>query len=218
MYKKIYQLIFVANCLIGCGPDRSFENKNIYGSATSASSSTGYVEQMWPEGDYGVKLGQIIPETLGWKGYGEHQSSASATDLTSRSWYDPSGELDIDAVLVTTVKHDCNACITEAELMQNRITSWYSQSRMIKVVTLLTDSQDGGIVNVNSVLEWKSIFYQLDASVGADPLMVMLPENVFALPYHTIVDPRTMRVVGTQEGIVDDYKILEDLADSNNFN
>ena len=57
--------------------------------------------------------------------------------------------------------------------------------------------------------------YQVDAVVGADPLAIMLPDAVYAMPYHTIVDPRTMTVVGTQEGIINDYKTLEDLADAN---
>jgi len=41
---------------------------------------------------------------------------------------------------------------------------------------------------------------------------------VFGMPYHTIVDPRNMTVVGTQEGIIGDYKMLEDLSAKNSNN
>jgi len=203
--------------LTACGVDRSFEGKNVYGSSVSvtASSSTGIVEDMWPNGEPGVGLGDVIPETLTWKGYTEYQEVDAPVDLTTRSWYDPTGDLGIDAVLVITARHKCDLCSFEAAALQGRISSWHLQGRMIKVVTLLVDSSDGKVVTPQTALNWKSEYYQLLGSVGTDPLMIMLPEQFFGWPYHTIVDPRTMSVVGTQEGIIDDYKMLEALADSN---
>lgn len=213
--KKFFNLLFIG--LMACGPDRSFEGKNIYGSSVSvtASSSTGVVEDMWPNGDSGVGLGQIIPETLAWKGYTEYQEVDAPVDLTTRSWYDPTGDLGIDAVLVTTARHKCDLCSFEAAALQGRISSWHLQGRKIKVITLLIDSSDGKTVTPQSALNWKSEYYQLLGSVGADPLMIMLPDQFFGLPYHTIIDPRTMSVIGTQDSIIDDYKMLEALADSN---
>ena len=205
--------------LPACGPDRSFEGKNIYGSAVSvtASSSTGIVEDLWPSGEPGVGLSQVIPESLVWKGYAEEYQGADdePVDLTVRSWYDPVGDLGIDAVLVITAKHECDLCSSEAAALQGLISSWHLQGRMIKVVTLLVDAADDKVVTPQTALNWKMEYQQLLSSVGVDPLMMMLPEQFFGWPYHTIVDPRTMSVVGIQSGIIDDYKMLEALADSN---
>lgn len=203
--------------LPACGPDRSFEEKNIYGSAVSvtASSSTGIVEDLWPAGEPGVGLSQVIPETLAWKGYTEYQEVDTPVDLTTRSWYDPAGALGIDAVLVITAKHECDKCSFEAIALEGRISSWQLQGRMIKVVTLLVDATDGKVITPQTALNWKMEYQQSLGSVGVDPLMIMLPEQFFGWPYHTIIDPRTMSVVGIQSGIIDDYKVLEALADSN---
>ena len=203
--------------LTACGPDRSFEEKNIYGSAVSvtASSSTGIVENLWPDGEPGVGLSQVIPETLVWKGYTEYQEVDTPVDLTTRSWYDPNGNSGIDAVLVITAKHACDKCSFEAIALQDRISSWHLQGRMIKVVTLLVDATDGKVITPQTALNWKMEYHQSLGSVGVDPLMIMLPEQFFGWPYHTIVDPRTMSVVAIQSGIIDDHKMLEALADSN---
>ena len=205
--------------LPACGPDRSFEGKNIYGSAVSvtASSSTGIVEDLWPSGEPGVGLSQVIPESLVWKGYAEEYQGADdkPVDLTTYSCYDPVGDLGIDAVLIITAKHECDLCSSEAAALQGLISSWHLQGRMIKVVTLLVDASDGKVVTPQTALNWKMEYQQLLGSVGVDPLMMMLPEQFFGWPYHTIVDPRTMSVVEIQSGIIDDYKMLEALADSN---
>ena len=205
--------------LPACGADRSIGEKNIYGSVVSvtASSSAGIVEDLWPSGEPGVGLSQVIPETLAWKGYVEEYQGADdePVDLTVRSWYDPVGALGIDAVLVITAKHECDLCSSEAAALQGRISSWQLQGRMIKVVTLLVDASDGKVVTPQTALNWKMEYHQSLGSVGIDPLMIMLPEQFFGWPYHTIVDPRTMSVIAIQSGIIDDYKMLEALADSN---
>ena len=216
---KKFLFCCLATLPAACGVDRSFEEKNIYGSVVSvtASSSTGIVEDLWPSGEPGVGLSQVIPETLAWKGYAEEYQGADdePVDLTVRSWYDPVGDLGIDAVLVITAKHECDLCSSEAAALQGRISSWHLQGRMIKVVTLLVDATDDKVITPQTALNWKMEYQQLLSSVGVDPLMMMLPEQFFGWPYHTIVDPRTMSVVGIQSGIIDDYKMLEALADSN---
>ena len=216
---KKFLFCCLATLPAACGVDRSFEEKNIYGSVVSvtASSSTGIVEDLWPSGEPGVGLSQVIPESLVWKGYAEEYQGADdkPVDLTTYSCYDPVGDLGIDAVLIITAKHECDLCSSEAAALQGRISSWHLQGRMIKVVTLLVDATDDKVITPQTALNWKMEYQQLLSSVGVDPLMMMLPEQFFGWPYHTIVDPRTMSVVEIQSGIIDDYKMLEALADSN---
>lgn len=211
-------ILGLACLLVGCGPDRSLEGKNLYGSQSAgASSSSGYMEHPWPEGPPGIGLGQVVPEQMAWQGYGEHQSNPAPTTLWSRNWYDPTGELGIDAVLVIVAKHNCDKCVSEAAMVENYLGTWESQGRNIKITTLLLDGGSGGIVDWSDALNWKNKYYQIDASVGADPLGTFNPEIVLGYPYHAIVNPRNMRIVGTQEGLVNDYKSLEKLADENKF-
>lgn len=213
MKKLIFGLALLLNA---CGPDRSFEGKNLYGSTTGGFSSTsGYVEPEWPAGDHGTHLNQIIPEGLVWDGYVEFQSSFTPSQLYSRHWFDPTGDDLIDAVLVITTKYNCDNCEKEAEFLENRMVAWRSQGRNVKVIVLLVNTPNNGTVGPVNALNWKSKYYLVNAAVGADPLMTMLPESFFGWPYHTIVDPRTMHVVGTQEGIINDYAAVEKLADFN---
>lgn len=201
---------------MACGPDRSFEGKNIYGSQSAASSSSsGYSEHPWPEGPQGNGLGQVVPEQMAWQGYGEHQSNPSPITLWSKDWYDPTGELGINAVMVIVAKHDCAKCKSEAAMIENYLGTWDSQGRLIKIITLLIDSKDGKVASWTDALDWKKTYYQIDASVGADPLATFLPYDVLAYPYHAVINPRTMRIIETQEGLIDKYDNLEKLADSN---
>jgi len=215
--KLIYSAIAF---LVGCGPDRDFEDKNIFGSQTvggvgTSSSSGGGSEPPWPMGDSGVKLSQVIPEGMNWEGFRHGQTSSGEVKLQPRDWYDPTGERGTDAVMVVTTKHQCEKCAAEAGLLAERISTWKSEGRRIKVVVLIVDTEDGKVATPVVALKWRLDYYLVDADVGVDPLALMLPDVVFGMPYHTIVDPRNMTVVGTQEGIIGDYKMLEGLADAN---
>jgi len=207
--------------LAACGPNRDFEDKNIFGSqasagaVTSTSTTGGGSEPEWPAGDPGIKLSQVIPEGMQWEGFRHGQESTGEVTLRPRDWFDPTGDRGTHAVMVITTKHQCDKCSAEAGLLAERISTWKSEGRGIKVVLLVVDSEDGKASTPETAMKWRSDYYLTGADVGADPLTLMLPDVVFGMPYHTIVDPRTMTVVGTQEGIIGDYKVLEDLSNAN---
>lgn len=205
--------------LSACGPDRDFEDKNIFGSQTvgvgSSTSAGGNDEPEWPQGDSGVGLLQVIPEGMNWEGYRHGQTSSGEVKLEPRDWYDPTGNKGIDAVMVITTKHQCEKCVAEAGLIAERISTWKSEGRRIRVVMLIVDNENGKVATPATAAKWRLDYYLVDADVGADPLALMLPDVIFGMPYHTIIDPRNMTVVGTQEGIIGDYKMLEELADAN---
>lgn len=214
--KLIYGVIAF---LIGCGPDRDFEGKNIFGTQTvgvgTSTSSGGGDEPPWPMGDSGVGLLQVIPEGMSWEGFRHGQASSSEVSLRPRDWYDPTGDRGTNAVMVITTKHQCDKCAAEAGLLAERISTWKSENKGIKVVMLIVDTEDGKVATPPTAAKWRLDYYLVDADVGVDPLALMLPDVVFGMPYHTIIDPRNMTVVGTQEGIIGDYKTLEELANAN---
>lgn len=214
--KKVFSglLLFFA---MGCGDARSFEGKNIFGSqsSTGTSSTGGGWEPEWPQGDSGVGLLQIIPEDMQWEGFRQGQQSYNKVTLEPRDWYDPTGIRGVDALLIITTKHQCDKCAEEAGLLAERISSWKSENKRIKVVLLVVDNEKGKAATLETALKWRTDYFLVDADVGIDPLALMLPDVVFGMPYHTVVDPRTMTVVETQEGIIGDYKVLEDLSNEN---
>ena len=213
---------FIFVCLLGlicCGPNRSFEGKNIYGSTSaqsSSSSGTGGSDQpKWSQSDPGTRLGQTLPIGLSWKGFDEGKNISDPVDLNPEDWYDPDGSIGINAVMVITAKHNCKPCEDEAAMIENKMATWNSLNKGIKVVTLLVDSKTGDVPLIGDAYSWKVDYLQVDAAVGIDPERTFIPDPIFGWPYHTIIDPTQMRVVGTQEGIIDNYSIIEGLAAAN---
>ena len=221
MNKKAFGCLLFA--LAACGPNRDFEDKNIFGSQTSAGASTtsaagGGWEPEWPKGDSGVGLLQVIPEGMQWEGFRQGQQSSEEVTLEPRDWYDPMGNRSIDALLIITTKHQCDKCTAEAGLLAERISTWKSENKRVKVVLLVVDNEKGKAATPETALKWRLDYFLVGADVGIDPLALMLPDVIFGMPYHTIVDPRNMTVVGTQEGIIGDYQQVEDLSNKNSGN
>ena len=213
--KKLFAYISLG-ILVGCGPNRDFEDKNIFGSQTVSSSAVGGVEnQGWPEGKQGVGLLEIIPEDMTWEGYKKNQQTELETIISTSDWYDPTGEKHINAVLVITTKYGCDLCLEQAGSLQDKISVWDDEGKNIKVVFLITNDEEDGSPTPKTALNWKSDNYLIGADVAVDPLSLMLPGPVWAMPYHTIVDPRTMIVLANQQGTIDNYDQLEILASSN---
>jgi hypothetical protein len=216
----IYSFIGV---LIGCGPDRSFEDKNIFGSQTSGtfsdvsiSASSGGDAPTWSQDDIGYNVGQSLPVWLSWEGYPEGiPDVAKLTKLRIDQLYDPVGVNGINAVLFLTSKYDCSACAKESKQLQSKIEEWNSAGKGIRVVVLVINSPTNSSPDLSSALQWKSQYGLIDAAVGIDPTIVFAVKSTFATPLRTIVDPRTMKVAEVAEGYSDDYSTLEALANEN---
>ncbi len=210
--------------LIGCGPNRDFEDKNVFGSqtvgstssVTSSSSSTGGSKQTWPQENSGYKTGQVLPDWLLWKGYPEGITDESGlTNLPVSSWYDPIGSNGINAILFLTSKYNCSACAKESDELSVRVQEWNKNKKGIKVVILLINNQANGKPDYASGIQWKSQYGLNDVTVGIDFAVTFATSSTFSTPVHTIVDPRTMKIIDTEEGYSGDYTVLEGLADAN---
>lgn len=218
--KAIY---FLVGLLAGCGPDRGFEDKNIFGSQTIGSgtsvvtsSSSGEMKSTWSQDNIGYNVSQDIPAWLSWKGYPEGTPDGSKlTTLFVDRWYDPDGSRGIHAVLFLTSKYDCAACTKESKGLQSKIDEWTAVEKGINVVVLVMNSPTNGPADVASALQWKSQYNLSGASVVVDPTITFAVSSTFATPLRTIVDPRTMKVFEVAEGYSGDYATLEALADAN---
>lgn len=213
----------LAGLVIGCGPNRDFEDKNIFGSQTvgtvtsaaTASSSTGEMPK-WPQDNIGYDVSKDLPAWLSWKGYPEGAPDGSKlTTLPIDYWFDSDGSRGIHAILFLTSKYDCSACTKESKELQARIETWDAAGKGIKVIVLVINSPTNGPPDTASALQWKSQYALSGASIVVDPAVTFSISSSFATPLRTIVDPRTMKVFEVSEGYTGDYSTLEGLADGN---
>lgn len=208
--------------LVGCGPDRDFEDKNIFGSQTvgsttaSGSSSSGESLPKWSQDNVGYNVSQDLPTWLTWKGYSEGPiDSAKLTHLTIDQWHDPDGGFGIHAILFLTSKYDCAACAKESKELQSKVENWNAANKGIKVVVLVINNPNNGPPDPSAALQWKSQYGLKDVSIAIDLAVTFAVGSTFATPLKTIVDPRTMKVFEVTEGYTGDYTTLEALADGN---
>jgi len=211
--------------LVACGPDRDFEDKNIFGSQTvgtsvstsvGSSSSSGQTSPPWSQDNVGYNTDQELPAWLSWKGFPEGKMTpADLTNMSIGAWFDPDGTKGINAVLFLTSKYDCAACAKESKELQARIENWNLDNKGVKVVVLVINNKTDGFPDLSSTLLWKSQYGLLDATVVSDPNITFAVASTFSTPLRTIVDPRKMKVVAVTEGYSDDYSTLENLASEN---
>lgn len=220
--KFIYGMI---GFLIGCGPNRDFEDKNIFGSQTVgvtsstvvSSAATGDQVPMWPQDNVGYDVSKELPTGLSWGGYPEGEPDPSTfTNIPVSQWYDPDGSKGIHAILFLTSKYDCSACSKESVELQEKVESWNLAMKGIKVVVLLINNSSNGKPDASSTFQWKSQFKLKNVTVVVDPGVTFAVSSTFATPLRTIVDPRTMKVFEVDEGYTGDYSTLEGLAAGNN--
>jgi hypothetical protein len=167
----------------------------------------------YPPGPYGVSTGDPVPETLKWQGFLEGATQSSEVPVTD--FYDCDGSKGIDAVLFDVSATWCGACQQEAMDLPGKMTTWKSEG--IRVVTLMIQDEAGDPATVTTAQQWKDT-YKLDTIVTlADPdaSLVAAIGGGIGLPYQVVVDPRTMKVVNTQEGYSGDYSEVTNLAAKN---
>lgn len=211
--------------LVACGPNRDFEDKNIFGSQTvgtsvstsvGSSSSSGQTSPPWSQDNVGYNTDQELPVWLSWKGFPEGKmTSADLTNVSIDVWFDPDGTKGINAILFLTSKYECAACAKESKELQTRIENWNLEDKGVKVVVLVINNKTNGFPDLSSTLLWKSQYGLLGATVVSDPNITFAVASTFSTPLRTIVDPRKMKVVAVTEGYSDDYSTLENLASEN---
>lgn len=208
--------------LTACGPDRDFEDKNIFGSqtvgSTSGSSSSGSeMTSSWSQDNVGYNVSNDLPISLTWKGYPEGDpATTKLAQVTIDQWYDPDGSKGINALLFLTSKYNCAVCAKEAKNLQSRIDGWNSAGKGIKIIVLVINNVSAnGPSDSQAALQWKTQYGLNDATVVIDPTVTFAVSSSFATPLKTIVDPRTMKVFEVSEGYTDDYTTLLALADHN---
>jgi hypothetical protein len=187
------------------GPSTSAATTSV---STSAASGGGNC--VYPGGPNGVSQGSIADGSLTWQGYADGANQLST--VTIKDYFDCDGSKGINALLVLTSASWCGACQQEAQEMPATIASWAGMG--IKVLTLMIEDDNSNPATPPVALAWKNQF-GLSNAVVADPDFSFAPPGSVGLPLNVIIDPRTMKIVDTEEGYSGDYTTLTQLAQKN---
>ena len=223
-------LASVSSIGVGCNAVTGAADLRVSGDATSGgggaggggSTSTGMVmtQCKYPTTGFGFKVGDVVPPMHKWQGFPENTKATSTpVSVSFDDYYDCDGSRGINAVLVDTSALWCGACQQEAAgLTQEIKASWAALG--IRVITLMVDdAQPGTPATIKTVQGWKTMFHLDNSTVVVDPGFTFAPpgQMTIGLPVEVIVDPRTMKLVDSQEGFSGDYSTLLALAKKNSL-
>jgi len=147
------------------------------------------VECDYPEGEYGLEVEAILPPSLGWFGFGDGETKQRLISIDE--YLDCNGGGDIDALLILQAAEWCNVCVAEAEEVQALLDDEWAD-REIKVITLVTETNDGIPADVETARRWKEAL-SLDTAVVADPEFTFAVDSRL-VPQSILINPRSMRV------------------------
>lgn len=144
-------------------------------------------------------LGSIVDESVGWMGWPEGASAATAAaPIWLRDYLDPDGKKGITAILVVSSTLWCPYCQTEAAQIESLARGSF-KTRGARVIELVIQSAGGARATTKDAKLWKSN-YGLTMAVGADPWFTFALPGSNGLPLHALVDPRTGEVVERIDG------------------
>lgn len=167
------------------------------------------VECEYPEAEYGYVVEDVLPPSLSWSGFGDGEDSPRL--ITIDEYLDCTGAGDTDALLILQAAEWCDVCAAEAEEVQELMDGDWAD-RNIRVVTLVTETDDGIAADVETARRWKDAF-QLTTAVVADPEFTFAVDTTL-LPQSILVNPRSMRVFFHALGGVSIVQQMEALLDT----
>ncbi len=214
----------IAGVSLGCagaigpefdGGDEDSSGSVVFDSPAAQEPPIDFATPWWcayPEGPYGVEKGDVVPPDLEWQGYRPGDSEPSTISI--REMYDCDGNKGINALLVSTSKILCGACVQEAEEVEEHAETIYGP-KGIEMIILLGKGAKSEPATVDSAALWKSEYNLESAYVAADPDWSFAPSLPTPTPLNTVVDPRTMKVVHIRMGYSPSFSQLVNLADAN---
>jgi hypothetical protein len=154
----------------------------------------------YPAGPYGIKPGNIFPN-IGFQGYknGDNSDPANWGDLSMVDYYDPTGSKGITGIYLVIAAQWCGPCNEEADHLPKWFKTDYS-GRGGQFVSIVYQQQNGSQATQLTTDQWIGK-HKINFDIGIDPKNQEIPTGSFGLPHNYIIDPRTMKVYKTVDGI-----------------
>ena len=170
-----------------------------------------------PVDGYGKEIGDTVSNTYAWQGYVEGTTDAAqSSEISIESYLDCDGSKGINALLIVESAEWCPNCKEEAkQLNSNMQNKWEAMG--IRVLTLMAQKLDSSPATLQTAFKWKTDYNLMSSAVAVDPPITFTPPGAssLGLPLIVVVDPRTMKIVHTQEGYSPSHPELETLAQQN---
>lgn len=156
----------------------------------------------YPSGPYGVAVGDVLQDAT-FFGYQNAEASESGQleTFSLSDFYDPDGEKGIRAIYISVSASWCPPCQAEAKALPEMIESLEKDGL---AVAFFQDLYEGSVVGSPATqrdLDRWLKRYKLPFPVVLDPKAKMsayFDRN--SIPYSLVVDPRTMKILGTEAG------------------
>lgn len=187
------------------------------GAGGAGGMATACVYPAAPVEGYGKEIGDVVNNVYKWDGYAEGTTDAAETSMISiESYLDCDGSKGINAIMLIESAEWCGNCQTEAsQLNANMTNKWEAMG--IRVLTLMAQKVDQSDATLETAFTWKSKYNLTTTAVAVDPPITFTPPGAssIGLPLIVVIDPRTMKIVHTQEGYSPSHPELEALAEQN---
>ncbi|NUQ75038.1 MAG: hypothetical protein HUU21_15920 [Polyangiaceae bacterium] len=187
------------------------------GAGGAGGMATACVYPTAPAEGYGKEMGDIVSNVYKWDGYVEGTIDATESNpISIESYLDCDGSKGINALMIVESAEWCANCQQEAsELNTNMANKWEAMG--IRVLTLMVEKADTSPADLDTAFTWKSSFNLMSTAVAVDPPITFTPPGAssIGLPLIVVIDPRTMKIVHTQEGYSPSHPELEALAEQN---
>jgi hypothetical protein len=139
----------------------------------------------------------------------------TVTTLTLADLFDCDGSKGVNAISVDVSTEWCEACQTEAKLLNQVYLDRWKPLKAVSI-TLLTEDKDSHAPTPALAMRWRDTYKLNDVYVCIDPKGVFLGDGD-GYPHNAVVDPRNMTVLDTRDGFGDtfDDTTVDDLAKKN---
>ncbi len=148
----------------------------------------------YPEAPYGKAVGQTIPPTLTWSGYGP---GGQPMTYKSTDFFDCDGSKGINAIVFDSSATWCGACQAEASELEGFIKSNWGANGVAVITLMVEDANHKPPSSIAVAQEWMTQFHLNNVPVAINPSFdfALYANGSLGLPYNVLVNPRNMQVV-----------------------
>jgi hypothetical protein len=148
----------------------------------------------YPDGPYGIHVGDTIPPTFTWSGLAP---GGTPQQYASTDFFDPDGTKGINAIVFDSSATWCGACQQEASSLEGIIANNWGPNGVAVITLMVEDGNHTPSSDINVAQAWMTDWHLKNVPVALDPKFgfAVYVNGSLGLPYNVLVDPRTMKVI-----------------------